>query len=84
MDKIYLIKEHNDYGEDNILYVTSDKSKADKVLEIEEYSHMSEYQSTSSFINQKDLTKLENKIKELEKENKRLNNFCMKQYGKTE
>jgi len=84
MEKIYLIKEHNDCGEDNILYITSDKAKAEKVLEIEEYSYMYEYQSTSSFTNQKEVTELENRIKVLEQENKRLNSFCMKQYGKTE
>jgi len=83
MRNIYIIKEHNDCGEDNILYVTSDKTKAEKVLEIEEYSHMYEYQSATTITNQKNLTELENKIKELEIENKRLNSFCMKQYGET-
>jgi len=82
MKKLYVITEHNDCGADNYIYVTTDKEKAEKVLEIEDYCYMYEYQSVTSFTDQKDRTELENQINDLKKENKRLNEFCMKQYGK--
>ena len=85
MKKVYVIYEYQDMTDDSILYVTNDKVKAEKVLEIEDdcYAHIEEYENIRGYTNQKDITELEYKIKELEKENKRLNMFSMKQYGKT-
>lgn len=85
MKKVYVVYEYQELKDSSILYVTNDKTKAEKVLEIEGdcYAHMEEYESTRTFTNQKELTELENKVKELERENKRLTAFSMKQYGKT-
>lgn len=86
MEKVYIVYEQQEFKDDSILFATNDKKKANVLAEIDEdcYAYVEEYQSTNSFTNQKDVTELETKIKELEKEVKRLTLFCMKQYGKTE
>jgi len=84
MNKIYVVYKYQDLTEDTFVYISEDKEKAEKVvgLEVDCYTYMVEYQNTETYTNQKDVTKLENKIKELEKECNRLNKFYMKQFGK--